>query len=140
MEFLTLVLKTEGNGNQVWIKGQKQTLEFYGWDRHYDPWLPKGIREGRGRSQFNRRGRRFGSYGGQALRVCRSATTTGHPAGMTNVIRIHSHVTNKDLAELVALSAQPIAWMEDKRYHRIGYDQWMAVYLGVPANRLPAFA
>lgn len=140
MEFLTLVLKTEGNGNQVWIKGVKETLEYYGWDKHYDVWLPKGLREGRRVSFSNRFGRKFGSYGGQSLRVSRSASKQGHEAGKTNVIRIHSHVTNKDLAELVALAAHPISWMENKVYRRVPHDEWMAIYLGVPAGRLPSFA
>ena len=140
MEFLTLVVRTQSDGNQIWIKGLKQTFEYFGWDKHYDEWQSKGEREG-GRVYFSSRTRpNFGSYGGQPLRVSRSDTTTGHEAGKTNLIRIHSKVTNRDLAELVALAAKPISWMESKNYKRVKRAEWMALHVGVPARRLAAFA
>ena len=139
-EFATLTVRREGNGNQVWIKGLKTTLSFYGWDQIYDPWR-SGHPSGDGRYYISRYGARspLGRSGGQRIRICRALRQQGHPKGLTNAFRIHSHISNRDLAELVHFAGPQVGWMESKCGRRLFYEEWEAYYQGLtlPFHRSP---
>lgn len=131
MDYSVLTVRREGDGNQIWIKGPTATLEFYGWTKIYEPWQVKLHDDGHG-NKFAYYGRKpvTGRSGGQRLRICRSIRRGGHPARLTNCFRIHSHITNRDLAEMAHFAGPQVGWMESKCGRRLYWDEWEAYYQG----------
>ena len=130
-DYQTLVIRREGNGNQVWIKGLKATFSYFGWDRLYDPWESgRPGPDGQTRVAYYGRSCGSGRSGGQRIRICRGLRQQGHPKGLTNCFRIHSHISNRDLAELAHFAGPEVGWMEAKCGRRLLWDEWEQYYQG----------
>ena len=129
--FKVLVVRRETDGNQVWIKGRKETFAFFGWDLIYDEWAPR-VHTAPDGSRFSYYGARTprGGAGGQRLRISRAISKNGHPRGLVNCFRIHSHISNRDLAELAHFAGPQVAWMESKCGRRLDWEEWEAYYQG----------
>ena len=114
-------------GNRyVWLKVLKATAALYGWDKAF-PTLNALKQETTG-SRFGadpgRRG--WKTSGGVQHVICRSPSTQGSPAGLTNAFAVSGNATTKDLA-LIAKSTQvDWYWMTAKYGERRSREEWEA--------------
>lgn len=129
--FVRLVLWTNEWGNHSTISCLRATAEFYGWTKHYVELnsIPDFVVNGRGYGYW-RRGIRglSGEIGGHPLRICRSSSKMGHPAGHTNTLRINKRVSVYDLAELAHFTEGDWHWLEDKSGKRVSREHWEEIY------------
>ena len=136
-EYSALRIKKDSGGNDVWIKGLRSTFAFYGWDQHYDEMRPDvPTPSGAYCIGSFTKGAAMGRRGGRRIRICRGLRQQGNPAGLTNCFRIHSHITNADLAELAHFAGPQVGWMESKFGARIPWELWEDLYQG-RVSRLP---
>lgn len=126
--YIQLSLRDPEVTRSHWVKCLRATADFYGWTANLPLWQPKGYwSEGR----FLTYGQNFNAAGanrgGKRLAICRSSSTRGTPAGMTNVFRISRHVTESDLARLAAATTAEWEWMETRFHERRRKDRWLAI-------------
>lgn len=128
--YVQLTLHTQPSGRVVWLKCLKTTAEFYGWLDAYPhseelathPFQQRVFR-GYPTTPFRP------DIGGKSRRIYRSNSRDGYPRGQTNRFRICSQVTNRQLAELAAMTKVPFRYMESVGGARISYDRWMNAYI-----------
>jgi hypothetical protein len=117
-------------GNRGSVIVMKETAEFFGWDKAFPRFRP--LVKGDGRAQYetfwgNNRENTPGAIGGKRLRICRSKSKSGQPAGMTHRFRIVGNVSNAQLVELAAVAGDKFEWMTKKNGERIDRETWLRV-------------
>jgi hypothetical protein len=108
----------------------RTTAAYYGWDQAFptsdvptDPDKQVRVFQVSNFKQFRP------SWHGQKLRICRSHSRDGYPAGKTNQFRVSYSTKWKDLAELAHFTTAEWAWMEDLNRSRTSRDRWEELYL-----------
>lgn len=123
----------------IWIETLRTTAEHYGWafaKRYEFKQRPSYLANGWDR--YHRETyRSFFPRGGTRLRICRSPSTAGFPAGLTNTVRVSEHVTNFDIAELAHLAQGNWYWLSDRTGRRISRERWLERYQLGLAERSP---
>ena len=61
------------------------------------------------------------------MRICRSESKQGFPAGLTHCFRINSIVRLQDMARLAAVTTADWTWMETRFKERKDRDCWLAL-------------
>ena len=108
----------------------RTTAEYYGWDKAFPEFQPLELIDGSGyRAQLwgNNRQNSPGAQGGKGLRICRSESKDGWPAGKTNRFRIVGNVTNAQLVDLAAVAGEKFEWMTKKNGEKISREDWLRV-------------
>lgn len=125
--YVKLLLYRSPSNRDTWLKCLKETADFYGWLDAYPIWTPPPIAfTASGRDLVAWSGASPACSGGLRLRICRSGRRTGHPRGTTNAFRVSKSISNALLTELAELTKVPFAWMEDKAFRRLTYEDWMS--------------
>lgn len=127
--YVKLLIQRNAQGGDAWLKCLRETAEFYGWLDAYPLWTPPVFGYASdGRELCIHSNAVGGHRGGKRLMICRSGTKHSTPRGQTNVFRVSSRVTKDQLVELAGLTKVPFAWMQDKAFRRLSYDDWMALW------------
>lgn len=128
MEFIKLNLD-DGSARPTSVVVQRQTAEYFGWDKAFPEFrLSTRIRSD-GSSYDTPTLRRDKSLhrGGDRLRICRAASTSGNPAGKTHCFRMVGSWSRKHLAKLAAVAGDKFEWMEAEYGARIRRDDLLAL-------------
>ena len=128
-QYSALVLRRNAKGTAIWLRCLTETAEFYGWTDTFEPLTLKVQSESNGYA-FGRDPGRVGSAntGGKRLFICRNRSTQGFPKGETNAFRVHSHCSNRDLAELAHFTKGKWEWMEGLFGQRRTKAHWLEMY------------
>ena len=124
--FVTLKIGETRSGNTKKLHALRSTANYYGWTEYFEEWSLK--------TEFIQGSRQFGfdpgrrghpqCSPGRRLRICRSPSKSGLPAGFTNAFKVTSNVGLLDLAELAHFTKVDWEWMEDTSYARVSRDRW----------------
>ena len=107
---------------------KRETAEYFGWDKAFPEFHERRPRDAEGKMSMgirNWRQKDPGGQGGKRLRICRSTSKTGHPAGMTHTFRIQGNVTNAMLIAMAQVAGEKFEWMEKKNGSRIDRETWL---------------
>ncbi len=131
-EFVKLVIYRDSPKSCRWIRALRTTADYYGWTKEFEEWGPQVAYVENGRSfayapNFISRGK---PSGGTRIRICRSKSTQGHPAGLTNQFTISARIRMIDLAELANFTQVDWHWMEDRTGRRVSKEHWADIYRG----------
>lgn len=113
------------------MRAPKATIEHFGWDEAFDVLGPDGV-EIEGRRYMRSKGgstRKF-LNAGTPIRLCSKPLGSRWVRTQVFTLRISSHVTNRDLAELVHFARKPVGWMEARDGRRLSWDEWEGYYQG----------
>lgn len=129
-EFVKLTIFRDSAGRARWVRALKATADFYGWTDTFERWVPNGGSQNGSytfiqkphRDSKNNRG------GGKRLRICRSKSRSGNPAGLTNEFTISNSCRLIDLAELAHFTKGDWHWMSTPTGERVTRDRWEAMY------------
>ena len=129
-DFVKLVIFRGAQDRVRWVRALRSTADYYGWTEEFEPWFPKPIREENGYQlmyapAFIGRGT---PHGGKRLRICRSDSRSGHPAGLTNQFTVSNSCRTIDIAELANFSKGDWHWMEDLNGVRLSKEHWLRIY------------
>lgn len=125
-DFVRLGLRVISGDRYVWLKALKATAALYGWDQAF-PTLQALRQETTGsrfRADPGRRG--WKTSGGVSHVICRSPSTQGSPAGLTNAFAVSGNATTKDLALIAKSTEVDWYWMTAKYGERRSREQWEA--------------
>lgn len=128
--YVKLDLGATNSGRPAYVVAWRSTADFYGWTEAFSEYVPEGHYGEDGRYYFTDPGRKSSLQycGGQRLRICRSPSRFGYPAGMTNAFRISRSCTYFHLAKLARFTAVDWYWMEGKSRGRIEKDRWLEMF------------
>lgn len=129
-EFVTLKLGETKSGNAKTLHAYRSTANYYGWPESFPLWIGEPASTQGGRTylfQPSRRGHPQCSSG-RRIRICRSPSKNGFPAGFTNAFKVSSNVGLFDLAELAHFTKVNWEWMQDLTGNRINRSDWERRY------------
>lgn len=129
-DFIKLTIFRDNSGRARWVRSLRSTADYYGWTEMFERWIPNGSKQVGGYTTFqipsrdskNQRG------GGKRLRICRSKSRSGNPAGLTNEFVISNSMRLIDLAELAHFTKGDWHWMSTPSGERVTRDRWEAMY------------
>lgn len=131
-KYVTLKLGQTKSGNAKTLHALRSTADYYGWTEAFPEWVGE-IQFFEGDRGFlidtGRRGHPQCS-GGKRLRISRSKSKRGNPAGFTNAFKVSANTGLFDLAELAHFTKVDWEWMEDTSYARIDRTRWEDRYAG----------
>ena len=130
-DHLKLVLWRPQGQTCRYISALRSTADYYGWTKEFEVWRPKlaGYDGRYALHQMPNRQGRGHAVGGKRLRICRSPSRQGHPAGLTNQFKVSNSCRTVDLAELAHFTQGDWHWMEDLSGKRLSRDHWHQLYL-----------
>ena len=129
-EHIKLVLWRPEGQTARWISALRSTADYYGWTKEFEVWTPKVIRT-EGRYSFHQRPNRSGrghAEGGTRLRISRSQSRSGNPAGLTNQFKASNSCRLIDLAELAHFTDVDWHWLETFDGERFSRAHWEEIY------------
>ena len=127
---IKLLIYRENSGRDRYLWALRTTADYYGWTKEFEIWTPKTVYE-EGGYQFCISPARSGRgivNGGKKIRICRSKSREGHPAGLTNQFMISNSMRTIDLAELANFTQGDWHWMEDLSGSRVSKEHWAEIY------------
>ena len=126
--FIKLLVEDRPSG-AVSVITQKETAEFFGWDKAFPEWKPRTQLGLDGRPMkyawSTSASRHF--RGGDRLRICRVPSTSGHPAGYTHSFRMMGGWSRKHLVALAHVAGDRFEWMEGTYGQRVKRDVWQSL-------------
>ena len=128
--YVKLVLGEDGIKNRAYLICLRTTADFYGWSVGLPTWGPKELAVIGGRSVGRDPGRKgsFKLAPGKRLRISRSPSTGGNPAGFVNAFRISKQVGVKHLAQLAHVTEGDWFWMQGLHGERVSRERWEEIY------------
>ena len=128
--YVKLVIGLQDSEHKKYVIALRTTADYYGWTEHLEPWRPKTVQTAGEYTFVADPGRRGGLQwaGGRRHRICRSPSTAGNPAGLTNAFRTSARCGRADLAELAHFTEGDWHWMEGLHGERIFRDRWEEIY------------
>ena len=129
-DYIKLVIWRPPGQTCRYISALRATADYYGWTKEFEIWRPKTIGT-EGGYQFSRRptgGMRGVAQGGKRIRISRSESRQGNPAGMTNQFTISNSMRVIDLAELAHFTQGDWHWMEGLSGQRVSREHWAQIY------------
>ena len=128
--YVTLKLGETKSGKPKKLHALRATANYYGWLEYFPEWTFQ--------PEFEQGGRLFGidpgrrghpqCSSGRRLRICRSPSKDGFPAGFTNAFKVTSNTGLLDLAELAHFTTVDWEWMQDVSYQRVSRADWERRY------------
>ena len=130
MEIATLLIRRTKAGNPIWLKARKETAEFYGWTKHFEPYLPGYARDEATGVEYiaSPTLKRTQVRGGRSLVISRSASKSGRKATYSNQFRITSEATIPDIAKVAKFTDVDWNWMETPSGERRTREQWLSIH------------
>ena len=128
--YVKLVLGEDNIKNRAYLICLRTTADFYGWSEGLPTWAPKKLAVVGGYSIGHDPGRK-GSLklaAGKRLRISRSSSKAGNPAGFTNAFRVSKQVGVRHLAQLAHVTQGDWFWMQSLFGERVSRDQWAEIY------------
>lgn len=121
---------------RIWICTLRDTAEHFGWADLpiYKAEPPPSAGPGGWPKVMTCPRRWSPAIGGTRIRICRTKSRMGYPRRMTHSLRISTHVTNRDLAELAFHANPDWHWMEGRRGIRRTRDEWLDLYYAQANN------
>ena len=124
-EFTHLILQYM-KGAEASVVVQKATAEYFGWSEafpHFRDPRPdtSDVGHRRFRLSISNDPRK---PGGHRLRICRSKSKSGMPAGMTHCFRMRGPWSRKHLVALAEVAGDKFEWMESQYGERISRSDW----------------
>ena len=131
-EHIKLVLWWPEGQTCRYISALRSTANYYGWTKEFELWRPKVLYTSRGfaYSVMPKREGRGHAVGGKRIRISRSPSKCGHPAGLTNQFKVSNSCRTADLAELANFTQGDWHWMEDLSGQRLSKEHWADIYSG----------
>ena len=129
-DYIKLTLWRPEKQTARWISAPRPTADYYGWTKEFEVWRPKlAGYDGRYavHQMPNRRGRGH-AEGGTRLRISRSQSRRGNPAGLTNQFKASNSCRTIDLAELAHFTQVNWNWMETFNGERFSRAHWEEIY------------
>ena len=128
--YVTLKLGQTKSGKPKKLHALRATANYYGWLEKFEEWTLEPEFEQGGRLFGRDPGRRGHPQcsSGRRLRICRSASKDGFPAGFTNAFKVTSNTGLLDLAELAHFTTVDWEWMQDVSYQRVSRADWERRY------------
>ena len=129
-DYIKLTLWRPEKQTARWISAPRPTADYYGWTKEFEIWTPKIIETKGGYSFHQMPGRRSveRSGRGQSLRISRSQSRSGYPAGFTNQFQVSRSCRLIDLAELAHFTQGDWHWMETFSGERLSREHWEKIY------------
>ena len=129
-EFVTLKLGETKGGAAKKLHALRSTANYYGWLEKFEEWTFQAEFVEGERSYGRDPGRRGHPQcsSGRRLRICRSASKDGFPAGFTNAFKVTSNTGLFDLAELAYFTNVDWEWMETPTSGRVSRERWLDRY------------
>ena len=129
-QFITLKIGETKSGKAKTLHALRTTADYYGWTEHFPVWTGQ-IDSFQGERGFlidpGRRGHPQCS-GGKRLRICRSPSRDGYPAGFTNAFKVTANTGLFDLAELAHFTKGDWHWLQDTSYQKVSRADWERRY------------
>ena len=115
--------------DQVSVIVPRETAEYFGWDKAFPEWreLTQLRPDGKPRVYARSTSKCRHYRGGDRLRICRVASTSGNPAGYTHSFRLVGAWSRKHLAALAEVAGEKFEWMENASYQRMRRDYWLSL-------------
>ena len=124
--YITLKIGETKSGKAKTLHALRTTADYYGWTEHFPGWVGQ-IDSFQGSRAFlmdpGRRGHPQCSSG-KRLRICRTPSRDGFPAGFTNAFKVTSNTGLFDLAELAHFTDGDWYWMSTRTGERVSRDRW----------------
>ena len=136
-DFVKLGLRVKPGPKYIWLSCLKSTADFYGWSEAF-PTLFDLKMATTGGPVIQDPGRKgWKSGGGKEVRICRSPSTVGWPAGMTNAFRVSSDAALADLAAIAEATTVDWHWMTCFHGGRRPKQWWLdsSFSVGAPGRR-----
>ena len=130
MVIATLLIRRAKSGNAIWLKARKETAEFYGWTKHFEPWAPgQRYDEATGLEYIaSPTLKRSQVRGGRSLVISRSASKSGRKATYSNQFRISGEATIPDIAKVAQFTDVDWNWMETPSGERRTREEWLSIH------------
>ena len=128
--YVTLKLGETKSGKAKTLHALRSTADYYGWTEYFPEWVGQELRVGDRYTLLyspSRRGHPQCS-GGRRLRISRSPSRDGNPAGFTNAFKVSSNTGLFDLAELAHFTKVDWEWMTSIDYSRVSRADWERRY------------
>ena len=129
-KYVKLLLWRPSSGPDRWLIALRTTADYYGWTEEFEEWSPKPIGTSGGYMLCMDPGRKGEMFceGGVRLRISRSPSTAGNPAGLTNAFKVSNSCTLFDVSEIAALTKVDWHWMSCPRGERKSRKTWLAIH------------
>ena len=130
MELIDLQVGQRPDGTPVWISTRKENAEFYGWDKHFEPFI-EGVSTdpiSGARYLVDPRLKRGHARKGKRITISRTPMVSGRLAGYTNIFRISVNATVFHLAEVAKFTDCDWYWMTTRSGHRRTREEWLAIH------------
>ena len=129
MQVRRFLIRRTRQGGPILLQARKETAEFYGWDKHFQPYL-EGYRKDpeTGVEYINQpRLKKWNTRSGVPLRISRTASKSGQTRTQVNHIRVSSDATTADIAQVAKFTDVDWNWMETPSGERRSRDKWLAI-------------
>lgn len=129
-KYIKLLLHREAGTRDRYLIALRTTADYYGWPEQFPEWTPETTLGPDGRRWCKDPGRRgrLECEAGMRLRVCRSPSTGGHPAGMTNAFKVSNNCRLVDIAEVAHFTQGDWHWLTSPNGERISRDRWEEIF------------
>ena len=128
--YITLKIGETKSGKAKTLHALRSTADYYGWTEQFPVWTGQ-IQSSQGERGYlldpGRRGHPQCSSG-KRLRICRSPSRDGYPAGFTNAFKVTANTGLFDLAELAHFTKVDWEWMETPTSGRVSRADWERRY------------
>jgi hypothetical protein len=130
MELIELQIGSRPDGTPVWMSTRKENADFYGWSKHFEPYI-EGLQIDPSTGVqilLNPRLKKGRARKGKRITISRTPMKSGRLAGYTNIFRISDNATAFHLAEVAKLTDCDWYWMTTDSGHKRSREEWLAVH------------
>ena len=125
-QYVTLKLGETKSGNAKTLHALRSTADYYGWTKEFPEWIGKPLAVGDRYELLHSPSRRGHpqSSSGRRMRISRSASRDGNPAGFTNAFKVSANTGLLELAELAHFTKVDWEWMTSTDHSRVSRADW----------------
>lgn len=129
-KYIKLLLSRQAGTRDRYLIALRATADYYGWTEEFPEWSLETTLGPDGRQYSRDPGRkgRLETEAGMRLRVCRSPSTAGNPAGLTNAFKVSNNCRLIDIAEVAHFTQGDWYWMTGPHGERISRDRWKEMF------------
>ena len=124
------ILRRTRAGNPITIRARTKTAEFYGWDKHFEKYVPGYYLDPNTGTQYISTPELGGgkAQAGYSIQISRTASRHKGLATYCNYFRISGEATIADLATVAAKTDVDWNWMETPSGERRSREKWLAIH------------
>ena len=130
MQLSRFLLRRTRQGGPILLQARKETAEFYGWDKHFEPYIEGYKVDPETGTQYINQPTcvKGNARSGQAIRISRTASKSGQVRTQVNHIRISKDATTADIAKVAKFTDVDWNWMETFSGERRSREKWLAIH------------